>query len=72
MPDYWLPFSLLIFIYLFICFLASVFSVAIDPVSSSLAVSGGEDDKAFIWRIQNGETLLECQGVIISNIVKSN
>lgn len=41
---------------------ASVFSVAIDPVSSSLAVTGGEDDKAFIWRVQNGETLLECQG----------
>lgn len=40
---------------------ASVFSVAIDPVSNTLAVTGGEDDKAFVWRIQNGETLLQCE-----------
>ena len=44
---------------------ASVFSVAIDPVSNTLAVTGGEDDKAFVWRIQNGETLLQCEGKVM-------
>lgn len=41
---------------------ASVFSVSIDPVNDSMAVSGGEDDKAYVWRIQDGETLVECLG----------
>jgi len=40
----------------------SVFSVSIDPVNNSMAVSGGEDDKAYVWRIQDGETLMECRG----------
>ena len=42
---------------------ASVFSVAIDPVNNSMAVSGGEDDKAYVWRIQDGKTLMECHGI---------
>ena len=42
---------------------ASVFSVSIDPVNNSMAVSGGEDDKAYVWRIQDGETLMECRGI---------
>lgn len=42
---------------------ASVFSVSIDPVNNSMAVSGGEDDKAYVWRIQDGETLMECHGI---------
>lgn len=41
---------------------ASIFSVAIEPVNSSVAVSGGEDDKAYIWQIKDGQTLLECHG----------
>ncbi|PFX28860.1 Angio-associated migratory cell protein [Stylophora pistillata] len=41
---------------------ASVFSVAIEPVNSSVGVSGGEDDKAYIWQITDGQTLLECHG----------
>ena len=39
-----------------------MFSVSIDPVNNSLAVSGGEDDKAYVWQIQDGHTLLECLG----------
>ena len=42
-----------------------MFSVSIDPVNNSMAASGGEDDKAYVWRIQNGETLLECLGKLL-------
>lgn len=41
---------------------ASVFSVSVDPVNNSMAVTGGEDDKAYVWRIQDGETHMECLG----------
>ena len=41
---------------------ASVFSVSLDPVNNSMAVTGGEDDKAYVWRIQDGETHMECIG----------
>ena len=39
----------------------SVFSVALDP-TGSIAVSGGEDDKAFVWRVADGSVLFECGG----------
>ena len=39
----------------------SVFSVALDP-TGSVAVSGGEDDKAFVWRVADGSVLFECSG----------
>ena len=42
--------------------LASVFAVSIDPVNNCLAVSGGEDDKAYVWRIEDGQIQLECHG----------
>ena len=41
---------------------ASVFSVSLDPVNNSMAVTGGEDDKAYVWRIQDAETHMECLG----------
>ena len=41
---------------------ASVFSVSLDPVNNSMAVTGGEDDKAYVWRTQDGETHMECLG----------
>ena len=41
---------------------ASVFTVSLDPVNNSMAVTGGEDDKAYVWRIQDGETHMECLG----------
>ena len=34
-------------------------------MNNSMAVSGGEDDKAYIWRIQDGETVMECHGMVI-------
>ncbi|XP_039612357.1 angio-associated migratory cell protein [Polypterus senegalus] len=40
----------------------SVFCVNLDPVSNCLAVTGGEDDKAFVWRVNDGTLLLECTG----------
>lgn len=40
----------------------SVFCVALDPATNSLAVTGGEDDKAYVWRLSDGEVLLECTG----------
>ncbi|CAN9498194.1 unnamed protein product [Ophioblennius macclurei] len=39
-----------------------VFCVSLDPVTNSLAVTGGEDDKAFVWRVSDGEVLLQCLG----------
>ncbi|XP_068612552.1 angio-associated migratory cell protein [Brachionichthys hirsutus] len=40
----------------------SVFCVSLDPVSNSMAVTGGEDDKAYVWRVSDGEVLFECTG----------
>lgn len=36
--------------------------MSLDPVTNSMAVTGGEDDKAFVWRVSDGEVLLECTG----------
>ena len=41
---------------------ASVFCVSLDPKTNTLAVRGGEDDKAFVWRLSDGELLFECAG----------
>lgn len=49
----------------FSCFIlcsGSVFCVSLDPATNSMAVTGGEDDKAFVWRVSDGEVLLECTG----------
>lgn len=40
----------------------SVFTVRLQPGNASLAVSGGEDDKAYVWKTNNGEVLFECEG----------
>ncbi|MBN3321465.1 AAMP protein, partial [Atractosteus spatula] len=40
----------------------SVFCVSLDPATNSLAVTGGEDDKAFVWRLNDGEVVFECAG----------
>ncbi|NWT63827.1 AAMP protein, partial [Prunella himalayana] len=40
----------------------SVFCVSLDPKTNTLAVTGGEDDKAFVWRVSDGELLFECSG----------
>ncbi|XP_015265513.1 PREDICTED: angio-associated migratory cell protein [Gekko japonicus] len=41
---------------------ASVFCVSIDPKTNTLAVTGGEDDKAYVWHLSDGELLFECSG----------
>lgn len=40
----------------------SVFCVSLDPATNSLAVTGGEDDKAYVWRVTDGEVVFECTG----------
>lgn len=40
----------------------SVFCISLDPVTNSLAVTGGEDDKAYVWNVTNGEMQFECTG----------
>ncbi|KAL7991833.1 hypothetical protein Chor_016089 [Crotalus horridus] len=41
---------------------ASVFCVSLDPKTNTLAVTGGEDDRAFVWHVSDGELLFECTG----------
>uniref|UniRef100_A0A3Q3WG07 Angio-associated migratory cell protein n=1 Tax=Mola mola TaxID=94237 RepID=A0A3Q3WG07_MOLML len=40
----------------------SVFCVSLDPATNSMAVTGGEDDRAYVWRVSDGEVLLQCSG----------
>ncbi|XP_061122888.1 angio-associated migratory cell protein [Syngnathus typhle] len=40
----------------------SVFCVSMDPATNTLAVTGGEDDKAYVWRVSDGQVVLECTG----------
>ncbi|XP_064653205.1 angio-associated migratory cell protein-like isoform X2 [Lineus longissimus] len=40
----------------------SVFCVHTDPETCSMAVTGGEDDRAFVWKLGSGEEVLECTG----------
>lgn len=35
-----------------------------DPVTNNLAVTGGEDDKAYLWNVNDGQVVFECTGVI--------
>lgn len=53
-----------LFFFLFFFFVCpgSVFCVSLDPASNTLAVTGGEDDKAYVWRVSDGEVLFECTG----------
>ncbi|KAJ1664113.1 60S ribosomal subunit assembly or modification protein [Coemansia sp. RSA 1813] len=37
----------------------SVFSVDLSPTQPNIAVSGGEDEKAYVWRTDNGELVAE-------------
>lgn len=46
---------------------ASVFCVSLDPKTNTLAVTGGEDDKAFVWRVSDGELLFECTGEVLES-----
>ncbi|XP_013381116.1 angio-associated migratory cell protein [Lingula anatina] len=40
----------------------SVFCVQADPVKCEFAVSGGEDDLAYLWKIDSGQVVLKCTG----------
>lgn len=56
------PLSVFIYNLRFIWAAGSVFCVSLDPATNSMAVTGGEDDKAYVWRLSDGEVLLECTG----------
>ncbi|XP_076872087.1 angio-associated migratory cell protein [Brachyhypopomus gauderio] len=40
----------------------SVFCVSLDPLTNTLAVTGGEDDQGYVWNVTTGEVLFECTG----------
>ena len=42
--------------------LGSVFCCNFEPKQNKLVVSGGEDDKAFVWDSTDGRIVLECTG----------
>lgn len=47
--------------------LASVFWCDISPKdSNSYAITGGEDDRAFVWNLATGEVLFECKNHTVS------
>ncbi|XP_054284466.1 angio-associated migratory cell protein [Macrosteles quadrilineatus] len=39
-----------------------VFCCALEPKNGNLAVTGGQDDMAYVWEIHNGQILFECSG----------
>ncbi|RXN29534.1 angio-associated migratory cell [Labeo rohita] len=41
----------------------SVFCVGLDPATNSLAVTGGQDDRAYVWSVSDGDVLFECTGL---------
>ena len=48
------------FFYLFKSSIGSVFCCSFEPKESKLVVSGGEDDKAYVWNITDGQVVFEC------------
>lgn len=40
----------------------AVFTVDVDKKSCDLVVTGGQDDRAFVWSSSTGEQLMECNG----------
>ncbi|KNC72384.1 hypothetical protein SARC_15058, partial [Sphaeroforma arctica JP610] len=40
----------------------AVYCVAVSPVDSNISASGGGDDKAYLWRTENGTVLHELIG----------
>jgi angio-associated migratory cell protein len=38
----------------------SVFCCNFEPNEGKLAFSGGEDDTAYVWKVENGEVVFEC------------
>ena len=40
-----------------------VFAAACSPVDASLVVSGGKDDRGFLWRIGSAEDVQELPGI---------
>lgn len=41
---------------------SSVICVRIHPVNSEIVVTGGQDDRAFVWSSRDGSVILECTG----------
>jgi WD40 repeat protein len=43
-------------------FVDSVYAIDINPINENLIVSGGGDDKSFLWNCDTGEQLFELLG----------
>lgn len=41
----------------------AVFTVSVDKKSSNLVVTGGQDDRGFVWSANTGEQIMECNGM---------
>ena len=44
-----------------------VFAAACSPTDASLVVSGGKDDRGFLWRIGSAEDVQELPGMVDSS-----
>jgi hypothetical protein len=44
-----------------------VFAAACSPVDASLVVSGGKDDRGYLWRIGSAEDVQELSGIVDSS-----
>lgn len=40
----------------------AVFSVALSPADDNIACSGGEDDTAWLWKVDSGEDVYQFEG----------
>ena len=49
-----------------------MFCVSLDPKSCDFAVTGGQDDKAFVWRVSTGELIFECTGIAVFQVFYQN
>ena len=46
---------------LWVCCVGSVFVVSLDP-ACSMVVTGGQDERGFVWKIDDMSLLFECGG----------
>ena len=51
-----------------LCTPGAVFSVAMNP-AGTLVCSGGEDDRSYVWKPEDGSVLFECKGGGRDNIL---
>jgi ribosome assembly protein SQT1 len=45
-----------------VSYIGSVFCCHLQPKTGRLAVTGAEDDTAYVWETHSGEVVLQCKG----------